>query len=102
MRDELRANAQRLVADAGLQIEFIRKFAAFRKEDRGQAILAEGSDHPGLAHTFSATETRSSYRPWHDKASNKAFFKPTTGRCLRDYFDFIDAKLCLGYVRAPV
>lgn len=98
MRDELRANAQRLVADAGLQTEFISKFAAFRKEDRGQTILAEGSDHPGLVHTFSATETRSCYRPWHDKA----FFKPTTGRCLCNYFYFIDAKWCLGYVRAPV
>ena len=47
-----------------------------------QAILAERGHHPGLVHIFSAMETCSSYRPWHDKTSGKNFFKPTTGQCL--------------------
>ena len=101
LRDDVRANAERLAADAGLQIEFIRKFKAFRKEDRVQAILAERGDHPGLVHIFSAMETCSSYRPWHDKASGKTFFKPITGKCLHYYFYFIDEQFGLCYVRVP-
>ncbi len=101
LRDDVRANAERLATDAGLQIEFIRKFKAFRKEDRVQAILAERGDHPGLVHIFSAMETCSSYRPWHDKASGKTFFKPITGKCLHYYFYFIDDQFGLCYVRVP-
>jgi hypothetical protein len=62
LRDEVRANAERLAAEAGLQIEFIRTFKAFRKEGRVQAILAERGHHPGLVHIFSAMETCASYR----------------------------------------
>ena len=101
LRDEVRANAERLAAEAGLKIEFIRRFKAFRKEDRVQAILAERGRHPGLVHIFSATETCSSYRPWHDKASGKTFFKPITGQCLHYYFYFIDAQFGLCYLRLP-
>jgi hypothetical protein len=86
LRDEIRANAERLAAEAGLEIEFIRKLKALRKEDRIQGILAERGDHPGLVHIFSAMETCASYRPWHDKASGKTLFKPTTGKCLHYYF----------------
>ncbi|NBC12330.1 MAG: hypothetical protein GVY09_03115 [Gammaproteobacteria bacterium] len=31
LRDEIRANAERLVAEAGLEIELIHKLKAFRK-----------------------------------------------------------------------
>src|ERR1700752_767139 len=40
LRDEVRANAERLAAEQGLSIEFIRSTGAFRKEDRVQAVLA--------------------------------------------------------------
>ena len=46
-------------------------------------------------------EACSSYRPWHDKASGKTLFKPTTGKCLHYYFYFIDAQFGLRYVRVP-
>jgi hypothetical protein len=101
LRDEIRANAERLAAEAGLEIEFIRKLKAFRKEDRVQQILAERGDHPGLVHIFSAMEACSSYRPWHDKASGRTFFKPISGKCLHYYFYFIDAQFGLCYVRVP-
>jgi hypothetical protein len=74
---------------------------AFRKEDRVQRILAERGDAPGLVHVFSAMESCSSYRPWHDKTSGKTFFKPSSGKCLHDYFYFIDAQFGLCYVRVP-
>jgi hypothetical protein len=101
LRDEVRANAEHVAAEAGLEIEFIRKLKAFRKEDRVQSILAERGDHPGLVHIFSAMEACSSYRPWHDKASGKTFFKPITGKCLHYYFYFIDAQFGLCYLRVP-
>jgi hypothetical protein len=101
LREEVRANAERLAAAAGVEIEFIRKLKAFRKEDRVRSILAERGDHPGLVHVFSAMEACSSYRPWHDKASGKTFFKPIAGKCLHYYFYFVDEQFGLCYVRVP-
>ncbi len=101
LREAIRANAERLAAEAGIEIEFIRKLKAFRKEDRVQAILAERGDHPGLVHIFSAMETCSSYRPWYDKASGKTSFKAITGKCLHYDFYFIDAQFGLCYMRVP-
>ena len=63
--------------------------------------LAERGDAPGLVHVFSAMESCSSYRPWHDKASGKTFFKPISGKCLHYYFYFIDAQFGLCYLRVP-
>ena len=82
LREELRENAERLAAEAGLQIEFIRKLKAFRKEARIKKILAERGDHPGLVHIFSAMESCPSYQPWHDKSTHRTFLKPTSGKCL--------------------
>jgi hypothetical protein len=101
LREEIRANAQRLAAEAGLEVEFIHKLKAFRKEDRVHQILAERGDHPGLVHIFSAMEACSSYRPWHDKASGKTFFKAISGKCLHYYFYFIDEQFGLCYLRVP-
>ena len=39
LRDMIRANAQQVAKENGLEIEFIRKQAAFRKEDRVQQII---------------------------------------------------------------
>jgi hypothetical protein len=101
LRDEVRTNAEHVAAEAGVEIEFIRKLKAFRKEARVQAILAERGTHPGLVHIFSAMESCSSYRPWHDKASGKTFFKSIGGKCLHYYFYFIDEQFGLCYLRVP-
>jgi hypothetical protein len=101
LREEMRENAERVAAEAGLQIEFIRKLKAFRKEARIKEILAERGDHPGLVHIFSAMESCPSYRPWHDKSTHRTFLKPTSGKCLHFYFYFIDEQFGLCYVRVP-
>jgi hypothetical protein len=90
LREELRENAERIAAEAGLQIEFIGKLKTFRKEAHVNEILADRGDHPGLVHIFSAMESCSSYRPWHDKTTHRTFLKPTSGKCLHYYFYFID------------
>jgi len=101
LREELRENAERLAAEAGLQIEFIRKLKAFRKEARIKEILAERGDQPGLVHIFSAMEACSSYQPWHDKSIHRTFLRPSSGKCLHYYFYFIDEQFGLCYVRVP-
>jgi len=101
LRDDIRTNAERLAAEAGIAIEFIRKHKAFRKEQRVKEILEERGHHPGLVHIFSAMETCASFRPWHDKKTHQTSLKPSTGKCLHYYFYFIDEVFGLCYVRVP-
>jgi hypothetical protein len=99
-RDQLRENAERLAAEAGVEIEFIRK-RNVRKEDRVKAVLARRGEHPGLVCILSAMEPCSTYKPWHDKQTGRTFLKPDDGKCLHYYFYFIDEELGLCYVRVP-
>jgi hypothetical protein len=101
LRNELRQNTERLAREAGLEIEFIRRLKAFRKEERVKSILAERGDQPGLVHIFSAMESCSAYRPWYDKATGRTSMKSTSGKCLHYYFYFIDEQFGLCYVRVP-
>ena len=72
LREEIRANAERLAQENGLAIEFIRR-KNFRKDKRIKEIIAKRGDHPGLVHIFSAMEPCPSYKPWHDKKSHRIF-----------------------------
>jgi len=101
LREAIREHAERLAAEQGLTIEFIRHIKAFRKEDRVQAIVAERGTRPGLVHIFSAMETCASFKPWHDKKTGKTFLKPDSGRCIHYYFYFIDPELGLCHLRVP-
>ena len=75
LRDALRENAERLAAEHGLEIMFIRK-KNFRKEDRVKEILAKRGHHPGLVCIFSAMEPCATYQPWHDKKTGKTYLRP--------------------------
>lgn len=99
-REALRAHAERLAQEHGLEIEFIRR-KNFRKEERIKEIVATRGDHEGLVHIFSAMEPCPSFRPWHDKATGKTFLRPTEAKCLHYYFYFIDRELGLCYLRVP-
>jgi len=100
LRDVIRANAERLASENGINIEFIRK-THIRKEDIIAKVLESRGDHPGLVHILSAMESCQSYKPWHDKQTDKTFLKPDQGKCLHYYFYFIDEELGLCYVRVP-
>jgi len=100
LRDNLRANAEQIAKESGLEIEFIRK-KNFRKESRIQDILKERGEYPGLVHIFSAMESCPSYQPWHNKKTHQTYLKPTEAKCLHYYFYFIDPQLGLCYVRVP-
>lgn len=101
LRDKVRENAERIAGENGIEIEFIRKIDAFRKEARIKDILKERGNKPGLVHIFSAMESCMSYRPWHDKKTGKTFLKYDSGKCLHYYFYFIDATFGLCYLRVP-
>jgi len=101
LRNQIRANAEALAQAHGLQIDFITKSQAFRKEDRIRQIVQARGDHPGLVHIFAAMEGCAAYRPWHNKETGKTYVKSTSGKCLHYYFYFIDAELGLCYLRVP-
>jgi len=101
LRDSLRENAERLAAENGLEIEFIRRPKSFRKEDKIQQVLEKRGRHPGLVWILSVMEPCSTYQPWHNKATGKTYLRPDDGKCLHYYFYFIDEELGLCYVRVP-
>ena len=101
LRDEIRQRAEAIAAENQVEIEFIRKSQAFRKEDRIQALLSKRGPQPGLVHIFAAMERCPAYRPWHDKTKGKTYVKSTSGKCLHYYFYFIDEELGLCYLRVP-
>lgn len=98
--ERIRANAEQLAKDAGVEIEYIRK-RNFRKEDRVAAILRQRGNHPGLVHVFSALENCNAYKPWHDRSTGRCYLRPDSGKCLHYYFYFLDEQLGLCYLRVP-
>lgn len=46
-------------------------------------------------------ECGNSYKPWHNKTTEKTFLKFDKNKCLHYYFYFIDRKLGLCYLRVP-
>jgi len=47
LREQLRTHAERLAAEAGLEIEFIRHYKAFRKEERVDPGCTRGTPGAG-------------------------------------------------------
>ena len=101
LTEQIRANARRIADENGIEIEFIRKLRAFRKDDRIQQIIQETGKTKGLIHIFSAMEQCNTYKPWHDKTTGKTFLKFDQSKCLHYYFYFIDKELGLCYLRVP-
>jgi hypothetical protein len=55
LRDQIRSNAERLAAENGVEIQFLRK-SKIRKETIVEKIIAERGDEPGLVCILSAME----------------------------------------------
>jgi len=100
LREEIRANAEKVASDNDLEIDFIRK-KNFRKESRISDIVKQRGSHPGLVHIFSAMELCTAYKPWYNKKTGRTHLKTVTGKCLHYYFYFITAELGLCYLRVP-
>lgn len=100
-REAIRAHAERLAAEEGVEVEYVKRPKGFRKEDRIREILAKRGNHPGLVHVFSTMELCSSYRPWHDKKTGITRLRPDGGKCVHYYFYFIDEVLGLCFLSVP-
>lgn len=98
---KVRENAERVAKDNGIEIEFIRKLHAFRKDDRIQEIISDTGKTEGLIHIFSAMECCNTYKPWHDMTSGETYLKFDQSKCLHYYFYFIDKDYGLCYLRVP-
>ncbi len=101
LREAIRQNMERLAADDGIEIEFVRSKRSFRKEQRVKEILKQRGEEPGLVCILSAMEPCGTYKPWHDKRTHKTYLKPKDGKCLHYYVYLIDEDLGLCYVRVP-
>ena len=101
LTEQVRQNAQRIADENGIEIEFIRKLRAFRKDERIQEIISKTGKTEGLLHIFSAMEQCNTYKPWHDKTTGRTFLKFDQSKCLHYYFYFIDKELGLCYLRVP-
>ena len=88
---QVRENAERIAAENGIEIEYIRKVGAFRKDDRIEAIIEEKKITNGLVHIFSAMEGCHSYDPWHDKTSHQTFLKYSKGQCIRPHYHHVES-----------
>jgi hypothetical protein len=99
--EKIIANAQELAARNGLEIEYIRKPRAFRKEDRIAEILARRGTGEGLVHIFSCLELSETYKPWHDREGGGYYFNKGETKCLCYYFYFIDKELGLCFMKVP-
>jgi hypothetical protein len=71
---------ERIAAESGIEIEFVRSRKSLRKEDRVKAGLEKRGEHPGVVCIFSPMEPRGSYQPWHDKTNHKMYLKPDHGK----------------------
>jgi len=101
LREALRANMERVAAENGIEIEFVRSRKSFRKEDRVKEVLSKRGEHPGVVCILSAMEPCGSYKPWHDKKTHKTYLKPDDGKCLHYYVYFIDEDWGLCSLRVP-
>jgi len=100
LRDAIRAHAERVAADAGIEVEYIKKPTTHRREDRIRQIVAKRGSHPGLVHVFSVMELCSSYRPWHEERTGLTHLRPDHGKCVY-YFYFIDEVLGPCFLSVP-
>lgn len=101
LREEIRANTEKIAKETGLEIEHIQSKKTFRKEDRIKEILKQRGTHEGIIYIFSAMEPCPAYTPWHDKPSGKTTLRYKDGKCLHYYIYFIDQTYGLCYLRVP-
>ena len=99
-KEIIRANAECLSKEHGVEIEFIRK-SGVRKESIISEKIEKRGTHPGIVHIITAMESCNTYKPWYDKTTKKAFLRPDQSKCLHYYFYFIDEQVGLGYIRVP-
>lgn len=62
LRDSPRENMERMAAENSLDIEIVRSRKSFRKEDRGNAILNQRGEQPGVVRILPSMDPRAAGR----------------------------------------
>lgn len=99
--EQIKKNAEMVAKEHNVEIEYIRKTGAFRKDDKIDEIVKKSNKKEGLIHIFSALELNNTYKPWHNKETGKTYFKNDKRPCLTYYFYFIDKEFGLCFLRVP-
>src|SRR5262245_5979797 len=99
-REALRANAEQLAQEHGIEVQFIRNHDV-RKESIVSQILEQRGEGPGLVAILSALETCESFEARYDKKTGRTSLRPDRAKCLHYYFYFIDEELGLCFMRIP-
>jgi hypothetical protein len=99
--DGNKANIEKLALENGIEIEYVRKTGAFRKDDKIAQMLMKRGNDIGLVHIFSQLELLNTFDPWYDKATKRCYFKPASTKRLVYYVYFIDKFLGLCYIKIP-
>ena len=76
-REALRENMERVAADHGIGLEFVRSRKSVRKENRVKEILGTR----GAVCILSAREPGGSYQPWHAKKKHPTCGRADAGEC---------------------
>ena len=103
-RNKLHTTANQQAKASNIEIEFIRKTKAVRKEDIVQRHILQRNlpaDYTGLVCILSVMEGCKNYRYSYDKTTRRSTLKMTNGKCLHYYYYFIDADLGLCHFRVP-
>jgi hypothetical protein len=98
--DAIKAHAEKLAQEAGLEIDYVRK-KNFRKEKKIEEVLRKRGDHPGLVWIFSALEPCTTYAPKYNPDRKRPYMSAKDKKCLHYYFYFVDSALGLCYLRVP-
>jgi len=101
MTETLKSNIEKMALENKVEIEYVRKIGAFRKDDKVSSIIKERGEHPGLVHVFKQLELINTYDPWHNKETGKTYFKFAQTKRLVYYVYFIDKLLGLCYMKIP-
>jgi len=99
-REAIRANAEQLAQEHGIEVQFIRHHDV-RKESIVSQILEQRGDGPGLVAILSALEVCRTYEARYDKKTGRTSLRPDRAKCLHYYFYFIDEALGLCFMRVP-
>ena len=71
LRDAIRQNMERIAAESGTEIVFVRSKKKFRQEKHVRPVLDQRGEEPGVVCILSAMEPCGSYKPWHDQRPTK-------------------------------
>jgi hypothetical protein len=100
LNKQIRARAELLASEAGLEIDYIRR-QDFRKDERIKEILAVRGTQPGLVHVFAVIEGCKAYGVRRRRSDGGEFVYTKAGKCLHYYYYFIDPVFGLCYFRIP-